>query len=218
MHAVWTHYLYLYKITCYSKISDFLILFYEAGKEGENNTTWSFLLLFHINYLSQNYFFLLFHFQNKKNISPSLSLLSHRQDPLLLSVLFSSPTLYRTLKNLKFKFYRLKALTLYLFFSFWALSYGCQLQQDDFLIQHFNPNPSSRTTEEWKGVPELFFSPSAILFKSYGFFFTLWRHLCEITHTTVILTKPRFIKTKRKWNENKINCLLNIAEFTILIS
>lgn len=51
----------------------------------------------------------------------------------------------------------LKTLSLYLFFGFWSLSYGYQLQQDDFLIQSFNPNPSGRTTEEWKGVPETFF-------------------------------------------------------------
>lgn len=133
-----------------------MILFYEAGKEGENKTTWSFLLLFHITIYLKPHFFLLFHFQNKETTSPSHSLSSHRQD---LSILFSSPTLYRTLRNLKFKFYRLKPPALYHSFSFGALSYGCQLQQDDFLIHHLNLNPSSRTTEEWKGVPEVFFFP-----------------------------------------------------------
>lgn len=83
----------------------------------------------------------------------------HLTDRTFYSLQYNSPTLYRALKNSKCKFYRLKTLTLYLCSSFCVVSYGCQLQQDNFLTQHFNPNPSSKTTKECKSLPE-----------SWGFF------------------------------------------------
>lgn len=127
-----------------------MILFYEAERE-EKNTARSFHLLFHITN-----FFLLFNYQNKQNTHPPHPInLTDR--PCYSSLYYLYFYTSWDFENFKILMLWLKTLSLYLFFGFWSLSYSYQLQQDDFLIQSFNPKPSGRTTEEWKGVPETIF-------------------------------------------------------------